>query len=296
MRLLVIGGGVFLGPAVVDAALARGWTVTLLHRGNHGPELYPDVEHIHGDRRTVDLSGRTWDLCVDTCVYRAEDVVPLPVHRILAVSTVSVYQDPFPAEITVDSPLRTADDYGGHKAAMERAATARFGDRVSLIRAGLIVGPNDRSGRFAYWVDRVARGGDLLAPDAPDVPVQFIDVRDLAAWMLDRPFVPGPVNAVGPSRRFGDMLAEIAEALGTKPAFHWVPEARLLAAGVEPWQDLPLWLPREMASGLRIRPPLDLVTRPVAESALATVGQEPSGMSAERERSVLGVAISGEIG
>jgi len=177
MRLLILGGPRFLGRHVVDIALARGHQVTLFNRGRTGPQLYPEVERLRGDR-AVDLSpldGRRWDAVVDTSgflpgvVGRAIEVLRHQVGHYLFVSSERLVEEAFPG-------------------------------RAAIPRPGLIIGPHDYMDRFPYWVARIAEGGEVLAPGRPDRPVQVLDARDLAAWMvrLSERGVSGIFNATGP--------------------------------------------------------------------------------------------------
>ena len=195
VKLLVIGGTVFLGRAVVAAALARDHAVTIFHRGFHNPELFPEAEHLLGDR-TRDLSallGREWDAVIDTCGFEPEHVgaaAELLADRVGHygfVSSGSVYPEWGDVLVTEDSPVFESDEreYGPLKAACERAAEAAMPGRVLAARAGVIVGPHENIGRLPRWLWRLAEGGEVLAPGPPDAPLQLIDARDLATWMLD---------------------------------------------------------------------------------------------------------------
>lgn len=294
MHFLVLGGTVFLGRHVVDAALARGHDVTIFHRGNHAAHRPADVDVVLGDRDggLGPLRGRTWDAVVDTSGY-----VPRLVRdsaRLLAdstshytfVSTISVYADVLQA-VNEDSPVHEpADDatedvnastYGPLKVACERAVTAVYPGRILLQRPGLIAGPHDPTDRFTYWVRRAARGGRILAPADRDAPVQWIDVRDLADWTVQaaEQGIAGTYNAVVPHRTatFADLVETCLAGTGSNGDIVWVDKQFLLDAGVTPWQDLPLWLPAETemqgmlsadasraaAAGLRTRPLLETV-------------------------------------
>src|SRR5688572_29497367 len=197
MRLLVLGGTKFLGRAVVEAAVARGHEPTLFHRGLTNPGLFPDLEHLRGDRDggLAALQGRTWDAVIDPSGYvprivrASAELLADAVEHYTFISSISVYPS-FPTPgMDESSPVGTLEDptvedvpahYGPLKALCEQAAEAAMPGRVFHVRAGLIVGPNDPSDRFTYWPVRVAKGGDVLAPGSPERPVQIIDVRDLA--------------------------------------------------------------------------------------------------------------------
>lgn len=257
MDLLVLGGTVFVGRAIVDAALARGHRVTVFHRGQHGEDAHPDVEHVHGDRRTDLhlLDGRTWDAVVDTCGFEGP-VVGAAARRLSAavghygfVSSVSVYTDWPAVAVTEKSPVKPAgheDAYGAGKVAAEQAAEAVMPGRVLVTRPGLIVGPYENIGRLPYWLRRVAAGGEVLAPGDPDEPRQWIDARDLAAFHLDcaERSTVGVFNAVGAPGAFTmrELLETCREVTGSDATFTWADGATITGAGIEPWSQLPIWL------------------------------------------------------
>ena len=244
MRLLVIGGTVFVGRAVVELALERGEEVTLFHRGQHGADLFPGVERILGDRATDlgVLAGRSWDVVVDTCAFRPADIAAIDCERYVLVSTAGVYRDwpdqPIPDE---DAPLHeTGDGYSELKAATERAAEALMPGRVAKVRPGIIFGPHENVGRAPWWLDRMARGGRILAPGPQDAPFQYVDVRDLAALLLDAE--PGPRNAVCEKFPWGDFLAAALEVAGADDAeLVWTDPAAVHAAVPDSWDILPVW-------------------------------------------------------
>jgi 2'-hydroxyisoflavone reductase len=257
VKLLVLGGTVFLGPHVVSSAVARGHSVTMFNRGVHNPDLFPGVERVRGDRN-VDLSvlsGRQFDAVIDTSGYAASqiraaaDVLERTVEHYLFISSISVYAR-FPPGAAFDEQAATLpgdEGYGANKARCEEVLESRFGGRAARVRPGLVVGPRDPTDRFTYWPRRVAAGGRVLAPGRPDRPVQFIDVRDLAGWcvQLAERRVGGVFNAVGPSGplTMGGLLDECVRELGSGAEFVWLPDAALLEAGVQPWTELPLWIP-----------------------------------------------------
>jgi nucleoside-diphosphate-sugar epimerase len=262
VRLLVLGGTLFLGRHAVEAALADGHEVTLFNRGRTAPDLFPEVERIRGDR-AEDLSGlaaRDWDAVLDTSGYlprvvRASvETLERRVGRYAFVSSISVYAD-LSAPVEEDAPtaeLRdpasedVAADYGALKAACEREVHGAFGPRALVVRPGLIVGPHDPTGRFTYWVERAARGGDVLAPGDPRRRVQLIDARDLGAWIVRalESGVTGVFNATGPEPRptMADVLDACRRAAGGDWDPIWVDDALLLERGVGEWDELPLWL------------------------------------------------------
>ncbi len=294
MKLLVLGGTRFLGRHLVDQALARGHAVTLLHRGASAQGLFPDAEHRIADRNgdlAVALAGGSWDVAIDTSAYVPRHVSSAAaalagrVGRYQLVSTISVYAPearPPLTEAAARARLTepgtesiTGETYGGLKALCEDMALQAFGHRNCLIvRPGLIVGPHDPTGRFSWWVRRfmreAARGGEVLAPGRPEAAVQFIDVRDLAAWMLVQAErgSTGSFNLTGPvgGTTMQALLETARDTLGPGARLVWVDDPTLLAAGVAPWTALPMWLPpgqdtlhhtsidRALAAGLATRP------------------------------------------
>ena len=302
MRLLVLGGTRFLGRGIVDAALANGDQVTTFTRGKSGEP--PDgVEALHGDRNAPDgmdvLRGREWDAVIDTSgfvptvVGRGAALLADSVGHYVFVSSLNAYPSFGDEPIRNDSPVHDCapdagspdgefelEQYGPFKVGSERAVDQHFAGRSAHLRAGLIIGPHDTSGRFPYWVDRMARGGEVLAPGRPDVDIRLVDARDLGAWAVDvaRARTTGAYVATGPAGQvtFGGMLAAAAAAAGTSPEVTWVDDEWLVEQGVTPWSELPLWLPPSVApypwdqdttaaerAGLRCRP--------VAESARDTL-------------------------
>jgi 2'-hydroxyisoflavone reductase len=247
MRVLVLGGTRFVGRAIVEALLARGCQATLFHRGQSGAGLFPDCEHVHGDRREslAALDGRTWDWVVDTCAYiprevrMAGEALADKVPRCLFVSTVSVYA---PSEHGPDetSALATLDDletetvdattYGGLKAACEREAAAAWGDGLTVVRPGIVIGPHDPTDRFTYWA---TRSGPTRVPPRLSQPVQAIDARDLGQFCagLVEAGTGGVMNACGEETTLGAML----EACGVEP----VPDDAAWGLG------LPMVLPQD---------------------------------------------------
>jgi 2'-hydroxyisoflavone reductase len=266
MKLLVLGGTHHVGRAVVETALARGDDVTTLNRGVSGHQP-PGARAWHADRtdlaalRAV-LGDETWDAVIDT--WSGAPSVVADAAGLLAgraghygyVSSESVYRDPWPRGGDETSPVVDADpastdgsDYQAAKRGGELAAAAAFGDRALLARAGLILGPYEIVGRMPWWLGRMERGGDVLAPGPRDMPLQYIDCRDLAAWMLsaaDRG-LGGPFNTV--SRRgqatMGSLLEAARDVTGSRATLVWAPPEVIMAAGIQPWIELPVWVPPE---------------------------------------------------
>lgn len=268
--ILLLGGTGFLGPHVVNAALARGHKVTLFNRGKTRPELFPDVEKLRGDRdgKLEALHGRTWDACVDTSGYvprivkmSAELLAP-SIKQYLFISTVSVYAGGAPVGADEDAPLEQIDDptsedikgndfknYGALKALSEKAAEAAMPGRVANIRPGLIIGPGDPTGRFTHWPVRLAEGGEVLCPGDGSTPVQYIDGRDLGDWIvrLVEQNTVGTMNALGPERRITmkEVIDACNAAAGNKATPVWVDSKFLEKHAVAPWAEMPMWIPNE---------------------------------------------------
>jgi nucleoside-diphosphate-sugar epimerase len=320
MRLLVLGGTIFLGRHVTAEALRRGHAVTVFHRGRHGADLFPEAEHALGDRGgdLAPLRGRAWDAAIDTSGYEPENVArssALDLGHLVFVSTCNVYPG-WPEEVVdEDTAVWTeGDDYGPKKAACERAAEAAMPGRVAGVRAGLLCGPHDNVFRVPWWVKRIAAGGEVVAPGDPARTVQLIDARDLAAWMLDlaERRIAGTFNGTAPAgpTTMADALGAAVEATGSDARLNWVPDDVLLAHDVEPWDELPLWLPkaagagtwavgteRARAAGLRCRPIADTIAdtwawlRDGGEAELPDWHAEvrPRGLTPEREAELLAV-------
>ncbi|MBC7805334.1 MAG: NAD-dependent epimerase/dehydratase family protein [Akkermansiaceae bacterium] len=304
MRILILGGTIFVGRHLVADALKKNHDVTLFHRGKHNPGLFGGaVETITGDRAVADdlaklANGREWDAVIDTCGYvprivrMSADVLKDSTRTYCFISTVSVYADWSVNDVNEDSALATLTDpateevtgetYGGLKALCERAVRDVCGDsRTLIVRPGYIVGPHDPSDRFTYWPHRVARGGDILAPGDENTAAQFVDVRDLAEWNLRllEGGVTGTFNADGLPVRFAELLPACRTAAGLTEAaarFVYVPEPFLSEQGVESWQMLPIFTPkaaedagcvdvsRAVASGLTFRPLAETVADTLA--------------------------------
>jgi nucleoside-diphosphate-sugar epimerase len=318
MRLLVLGGTIFLGRHVTAEALRRGHEVTVFHRGRHGAELFPEAEHALGDRGgdLAALQRRTWDAAIDTSGYEPDDVArssALDLGHLVFVSTCNVYPG-WPAEIVdEDTPVWTeGDEYGPKKAACERAAEAALPGRVASVRAGLLCGPHDNIFRLPWWVRRIAAGGEVVAPGDPERAVQLIDARDLAAWMLDlaESRVAGAFNGTAPADRTTtrEALDAAVQATGSDARLCWVPDEVLVEHEVEAWSELPLWIPmadapgtwavgteRARAAGLRCRPIAETIgdtwawLRDGGEAQLPDwhADHRPRGLTAEREAELL---------
>jgi 2'-hydroxyisoflavone reductase len=319
MDLLVLGGTKFLGRAVVEDALARGHEVTLFNRGETNPQLFPEAEKLRGDRER-DLSaleGRTWDAVIDPSGYvphvvrASAELLADAVEHYLFVSSVSAYADKS-GRNTEDSPLEElgaypadrlvrdedAGNYGALKALCEGVVAEVFPERHTNVRPGLIVGAHDPTGRFTYWPHRVARGGEVLAPAPPERQVQFVDVRDVAAWMIDlaQRRVPGTFNVTHPGRAWKDVLETAREVSGSDASFTWVPDEFLVEHEVGEWMELPLWLQDPEWIGLHMADvtkaeAAGLTFRPLEETIRETLAlAEPTadaGLAPEREAELL---------
>ena len=334
LRILILGGTGFTGPFQVRYALERGHKVTVFNRGKtHPGELPKEVEQLIGDRNgQLDaLKNRQWDVAIDNptsvpvWVRDVGQILKGNVDRYVFVSTISVYGDTSKANISEDAPLAkyTGQDamketresliaskfqlYGPLKALSEQEAEKWFPKQALIVRPGLIVGPRDESDRFTYWPVRIDRGGEVLAPGEPSDPVQFIDGRDLAEWIIRmvEQRETGIYNATGPDKTLGvgAMLDGIKSANNSKATFTWVNADFLEAQKVTPWGDMPVWVPprgeeggmgriniqRALAKGLTFRP-----LAVTARDALAWFKSQPperqklkAGITPEREAEVL---------
>ncbi|MCX6139485.1 MAG: NAD-dependent epimerase/dehydratase family protein [Candidatus Kapabacteria bacterium] len=257
LNILIIGGTIFLGRHIVEEGLRCGHSITLFNRGKHGADLFPECERLIGDRlsNVEALRGRTFDVIIDTCGYQPADLellaeVLAPCQpQYIYISTISVFAS-YPQGQSYNENARIAEGdegYGPAKARSEERVREVYGDRSTIIRPGLIVGPFDWTGRFTYWPVRIERGGEVLAPGSPDRPIQFIDVRDLATWVVHccEQNITGTYNATGPATKFTmqNLIDACINATGSTITTTWIPDASLLEFDVQPWKDLPLWIP-----------------------------------------------------
>lgn len=318
MEALVIGGTRFVGAAIVEELSRRGARVTVFSRGQTNPERFAEHDHVRGDRaRDLDRLGeRRFDAVFDTCGYLPE-VVAASAARFAGsdafyafISSASAYAASSAPSLTESSPLAAVDpgapiedpaNYGAAKVGCEQTLTASLGDRLAVLRAGLIVGPGDYTDRFPYWVARLDRPGPVLCPGDGTDPAQLIDARDLAAFAVDLAGsrTAGVFNVSGPetAATFADLIAAIAPS---RRDLVWAPSDFLAAHQVSPWADMPCWLPRDheaaailrldlgraAAAGLRLRPWSDTA----ADTRSHLAGRDlpfACGLSPERERDLI---------
>ncbi|GAB4516602.1 MAG: SDR family oxidoreductase [Anaerolineae bacterium] len=323
MKMLVIGGTRFLGKAMVEAALEAGYDVTMFNRGKTNPDLFPNVEAIHGDRMNPDdlkqVQGREWDAVVDTCGYipravalSTEALADTTAHYTF-ISTISVYDESVhsASNITENAPLSTLEDetveevtgatYGGLKVLCEAVAEKNMPGRVLNVRSGLIIGPFDPTDRFTYWPVKVSQGGEMLTPPF-SARLQVVDARDQANWVMRMAEhkQAGIYNLTGHTTTFGDMLETCQRVVGDGAA--WLAAADedfLLEHEVQPWVDLPLWLPsgndglsqvsveKALAMGMSFRPLGETVHDTLAWYRAEHEGGLSTGLSSDREAELL---------
>jgi 2'-hydroxyisoflavone reductase len=294
LKLLILGGTGFLGPATVDAALARGHEVTIFHRGRTRPGMFKGkVLELNGDRDPKKdpglkaLETGTWDAVIDNSGYyprivkASADLLASRAGQYVYISSISCYKEPSPmngdetaplavlADPTVETMGKQFENYGGLKALCEQAAEAAFPGKATIVRPGYIVGPDDPTGRFTWWPVRADKGGEMAVPGDPTDPVQIIDVRDLGEWLVRLCEIKafGRFNACGPAKKLamGEMLAACVKAATQKPTLTWIPGAFVAKQeGVQ----YPIWAPfegdtkgfhtwkndRAIKAGLRFRP------------------------------------------
>jgi 2'-hydroxyisoflavone reductase len=329
LRILFLGGTGFLGPHTVRYALQRGHDVTLFNRGRTNSDLFPELETIIGNRDPEigeglsGLRGREWDAVIDTSGYvprivgASSELLADSVGQYLFVSTICQYDNWAEGGTngTEDRPRATLDDpatedvgthYCALKAYCERAAEAAMPGRVTQIRPGLIVGPRDGSDRFTYWPVRIARGGEVLAPGKPSDQTQYIDVRDLAGFMVHclEQELADTYNVVRKPMPFGDMLDACMKTIDTDAELTWVAAAFLAEQDLQAWRDIPAWADSDsalagsltwsadkaLAAGLTIRPTEDTVRDTLAwfrSLPPDRQGTLRAGISAEKEAAVL---------
>jgi 2'-hydroxyisoflavone reductase len=289
MKILILGGTVFVGRVIVEAALDRNHEVTIFNRGKYRPELYPYVRKIRGDR-TADLAmlkgdANTWDAVIDPSGFTPEQVTATAhvlAHRVehyIFVSTIGVHR-PAAASLfdAASDRITGASVYDELKARSEDALAQVWPGRLTITRPGFLVGPYDNTRRFTYWVRRIARGGDVLVPGPAERRLQLIDGRDYGEWLvrLAEGRMTGAYLATGPTEpmTMGQIMEECRVALNPQARLHWVDEGQLIARGVKSFEDLPVWMSEEdprfgvlrnaditqsVSAGLRFRPFSDTV-------------------------------------
>ncbi len=321
MNILILGGTIFLGKHIVIEALKRGHKVTLFNRGKHNPELFPEVEKIHGDRLTdlSKLGDRKFDSVIDTCGYfpRAlkistsffRDNVP----HYTFISSISVYKNLTEVGITEDSEVGTIEDenneeymseaYGPLKRLCEKVVEDSYGDAGLNIRSGLIVGYDDLSDRFSYWPARTSLGGRMAVPEDFDMQVQYIDVKDLSSFTLDmvEKKAGGIYNVTGPESKktFGELLSKCIEVTGVTPEFVKMNEEFLMKNEIAPYRDFPLWVPKDWSGtnsvsiskalneGMRISPVENTIKDVLEYLSSREEKKLRSGLTPEREKSLI---------
>ena len=325
MRILILGGTVFVGRHLAEAAQARGHQVTLFNRGRHNADLFPQTEKLRGDRDGDGLdalSGRSWDAVLDTCGYvprivrQSAQLLSGAVSHYVFISSISVYADTRAPGVDENSAVGVLEDatteeiagdtYGPLKALCEQEVQAALPDGALILRPGFIVGPHDPTDRFTYWPHRVALGGDVLAPGRPDQPVQVIDARDLAEWTirLVEQGATGVYNATGPDYplTLGALLQTCKAVSGSDARFVWASDEFLKENEADTASLLPFYLPASsdqgglMAASIAKAVEAGLTLRPLADTVNDTLtwdNTRPSedplkvGLSRERERELL---------
>jgi len=324
MKVLILGGTQFLGRHFVEIGLNQGYQITLFNRGQTNNSLYADVEKLVGDRvkgELAALKGRKWDVVIDTAgyfpnlPYLVRDTAELlkdSVNTYVFISTISVYSE-FQANGDETLPLypinqelpqeMNAQAYGTLKAMAESVVQEVYGERGLIVRPGLIVGPYDNTGRFTYWIRRISEGGEVLAPESPELPVQYIDAQDLVQWIygLVSTHKAGVYNALGPdySLKLGQFLATCQQVTGSNATFTWIPGQILESQGIQHWQELPLWLPptmqntfpclsnsKALANGLRFRSLAETI-RDIWQWDQVEQLEYASGLSRDKETAIL---------
>lgn len=322
-RILILGGTGFIGPHMVEYALARGHEVTTFTRGRSDTELPPAVEQLIGDRNNDHsaLEGRRWDVVLDnnTQDYRwvqtSTGLLADATEHYLFVSSISVYAtqgvgggpEQVIMEPMVDEDFQRiprpdgwtdGDDapYGLMKTLSEDIVHAAFPGRATVVRPGLIVGPGDPTDRFTYWPVRLDEGGEVLAPGNPEHATQVIDQRDLTEWIvrLAESRTMGDFNATGPAERrsMAQMLDEVGSVASNPYELTWVPESFLAEQGVRAWVDLPAWIPGDPTMFVDVRDAVaaGLTFRPLATTSRDTLAWDRTRPAEERENRQFGMS------
>lgn len=323
MELLILGGTIFLGKHIVNAAIKKGHTVTLFNRGKHNPDWFPELEKIKGDREgdLSGLKGRKFDGVIDTSGYvphivkKSAEFLKDTAGHYTFVSSISVYSrmqdlsinENFETATVTDGNTdeMTMENYGALKYLCENEVLNSFGERSSVVRSGLIVGDGDFSDRFTYWIHRIGKGGKVIVPVSKINNVQFIDVKDLAEWTLKltEEKISGVFNSTGPleTLSLNDFAYKCRKFSGSNAEFVYIDGEFLLAENVIPYKDITMWLPEDSAgmnnvdiskakkAGLKIRP-LEYTLKDTVEYD-NTRGKDyklRTGMTEEKEKELLG--------
>ena len=322
LKILILGGTGFIGPYQVQYALDRGHQVTLFNRGKTNSTLFPKVPRLIGDRNLPDghkaLEKGNWDVVIDNPTANPKWVRDAGIalkgrtKHYVFVSTISVFSDNS-KPVDENGPLNIPSDidaafdaakYGSNKVRCEMEAKTQFGDAVTVVRPGLIVGPGDLSDRFSYWPVRIDKGGEILAPGAPTDPAQYVDALDLCSWIVrlaeSRTF--GTFNATGPKTptTIAEMLYGIKAVTTSDAQFTWVPAEFLAKHQVRAWSEMPVWVPStgKTAGFMRVNCQkayaAGLTFRPLADTAKDTLTWYHSRPAAEQEKARAGLAPTKE--
>jgi 2'-hydroxyisoflavone reductase len=335
MKVLILGGTRFLGKALVEEGLKRGHEMTLFNRGNHNFEL-PEVEQLVGDRDgdVSQLENKKFDLVMDTCGFTPHHIRKIAavlgdnIEHYTYISSISVYADWIPLYITEDYHLQSMpveqlkdveegrvspyEHYGALKVLCEAEAEKHWPGRVLQVRAGQLVGPFDYTDRLPYWVQRVTEGGDILVPGRPERPVQMIDVKDIASWVftMAENKNAGAFNVTGPEYELTmqELLNTCKAVTNSEAKFVWANEQFVLNQQIQPWTDMPLWIPEDFplpgenqpwkgTHSISIKKALDagLSFRPLAETIhdiyqwekARTDSERKAGITREKEQELL---------
>lgn len=322
LSILILGGTGFIGPNQVRYALARGHEVTLFNRGKTNPGLFPKVKKLVGDRNAPDghaaLRGKKFDVVIDNpttlpqWVKGAGEALKGNVGQYIFVSTISVFSG-YASSLDENGPLlepggmdtppdqaRAGNNYGKLKVRSEIEAKAQFGDNVTIVRPGLIIGPGDLTDRFSYWPIRIEKGGEVMAPGTPSDPTQYVDARDLAEFIvrLGESRTLGTFNATGPRSptNMAEMLYGIKAVTSSDARFTWVDADFLQAHQVRAWSDMPVWVAPRGGNAFMLQINCDkawkagLTCRPLAVTAKDTLAWYHERPAEEQAKLAAGIA------
>lgn len=321
LKILILGGTTFLGPHLVQELQQHGHEVTIFTRGNQSSK-FSNVEELHGDRDgdLEALKNRSWDAIIDTSghlprlVKESSKLLTSSTNHYTFISTIGVYQDFYKQQIDENYPVAklenenteeiTEKNYGALKTACEEVIQSYFPNRYLIIRPGLIVGPLDPTGRFAYWPIRVKKGGEILAPGSPNHLLQVIDVRDLAKWIVTmvEQQATGIYNVTGPAKpmNFKQLLKECQDVTSSNASLTWIDEDFLIEHQIQDWVEIPLWLSykrnmpgflnvsieKALKAGLTFRPISETI-KAVLDEDKEKINKNQNGLNAEKERMLL---------